>query len=343
MKKLLNTLFVTTEDAYLTLDGENVVVKQSQKEIGRFPLHILENIYSYSYYGASPALIGACADRGIGLCFYTPTGRYLARVTGENNGNVLLRREQYRQADDKLKSLAIADNMILGKVYNSRWTIERTIRDYPLRVNVDELSEVSLHLKEALKKIRLASTIEELRGIEGEAAESYFSVFDNLILNQKEEFTFSGRNRRPPLDRVNAALSFAYALLKNQCSSALSSAGLDSYVGFMHVDRSGRESLALDLMEELRAPIADRFVVSMINQKMLKADDFQISEDGAVLLNKEGRKVMIKNWQEHGKANITHPYLKEKMAWGLIPSIQAILLTRYLRNDIDGYPPFLWK
>jgi CRISPR-associated protein Cas1 len=342
MKKMLNTLFVTTEESYLTLDGDNVVARVKDEEIGRFPLHILDSIYSFSYAGASPALIGACAERGIGLCFYTPTGKYLGRVVGENNGNVLLRREQYRLADSNDR-LPYAINMIFGKVFNSKWTLERTIRDNQMRIDVAKLSEVSDHLQDSLISIRSAKSIEELRGIEGQAAEAYFSVLDDMILNQKTDFKFVERNRRPPLDRVNAALSFAYALLKNQCSSGLSGAGLDTYVGLMHVDRSGRESLALDLMEELRAPEADRFVISLINQKSIKAEHFDCSEDGAVLLNEDGRKIMIHNWQERSKDTITHPFLKETVLWGQVPAIQSILLARSIRGDLDGYPPFLWK
>lgn len=343
MRKLLNTLFVTTEDAYLTLDGENVVVKQAEAEMARFPLHTLEGIFTFSYAGASPALMGACVKRGINLCFCTQSGRFLARATGEANGNVLLRRTQYRLADDPERSCEIARNMVFGKVFNARWCIERTLRDHALRVDEDKLSNASERLQAALPEIKAAVRLDTLRGLEGECATVYFGVLNEMILANKEDFSFCGRSRRPPLDRVNAMLSFAYALLANDCTSALESAGLDSYVGFMHRDRPGRSSLALDLMEELRSCFADRFVLTLINMRIIKGDDFIERESGAVLFTDEGRKKFIKAWQERKREQITHPYLKEKLPWGLVPYVQALLLARYLREDIDGYPPFLWK
>lgn len=290
MKKLLNTLFVTTENAYLSLDGENVVIFIEQEERTRFPLHTLEQIISFSYSGASPALMGGCAKRGIGLCFCRPNGRFLARAVGELNGNVLLRRTQYRWADDAGQSLSIAKNMISGKVYNARWSIERTKRDHALRVDADKLSATSEYLQKGLSRVKRAESMEELRGVEGECAAAYFRVFDDRILHEKDAFFFHARSRRPPLDRVNALLSFAYALLSNDCAGALESVGLDSYVGFLHRDRPGRASLALDLMEELRAPVADRFVLTQINTRAIKSADFLERESGAVGLTDEGRK-----------------------------------------------------
>lgn len=343
MRKLLNTLFVTTEDAYLTLDGENIVVLREKQELGRFPLHTLENIVAFTYAGASPALMGACAKREVGLCFCTPNGRFLAKVTGETSGNVLLRRMQYRFADDPNISCRIARNMIVGKVFNCRWSMERTIRDHNIRVDVEQLENASALLKNALPQIRCAETLESLRGFEGEAAAVYFSSLNEMILNNKEEFCFSSRNRRPPLDRVNAMLSFVYVLLANGCSSALESVGLDSYVGFLHRDRPGRNSLALDLMEELRPCFADRFVLSLINNRAIQGSNFEIQESGAVVLTEEGRKTIIKAWQERKREMVTHPFLKEKIAWGLVPYTQALLLSRFIRGDMDEYPPFLWK
>lgn len=343
MKKLLNTLFVTTENAYLSLDGENVVVNIEQEERARFPLHTLESIVSFSYAGGSPALMGGCAKRGVNLCFCTPNGRFLARAVGEVNGNVLLRRTQYRFADDSDKSLSIARNMISGKIYNARWSIERTKRDHGLRVDGEKLSAASGDLQEGLSRVKVAGSLEELRGVEGECASTYFGVFDDRILNEKEVFFFRSRSRRPPLDKVNALLSFVYALLANDCAGALESVGLDSYVGFLHRDRPGRASLALDLMEELRAPVADRFVLTQINTKAIKPTDFLNRESGAVILTEDGRRKLLKAWQERKRESITHPYLKEKLPWGLVPFAQAILLARYLRDDLDAYPPFLWK
>ena len=343
MRKLLNTLFVTTEDAYVSLDGENVVIQRGEDELARFPLHTLENIVTFTYPGASPALMGACARNSINLCFCTPNGRFLARVTGKSNGNVLLRRTQYRIADDVAASCRIAKNMIFGKVYNARWSIERTIRDNGLRIDQERLQTISAILQNSLLSINSATELDSLRGLEGETAATYFSGFDEMILNQKEEFYFHGRNRRPPLDKANAMLSFVYSLLANDCAAALEAVGLDAYVGFLHRDRPGRASLASDLMEELRACFADRFVLTLINNKVIKAKDFQERESGAVTMTDEGRKKLIKAWQERKREEITHPFIKEKMAWGLVPYVQSLLLARYLREDLEEYPPFLWK
>ena len=343
MRKLLNTLFVTTEDAYLSLDGENVVITCDKEELARFPLHTLEGIVAFTYAGASPALMGACARRGVSLCFCTPNGRFLAKAVGEANGNVLLRRIQYRYADDPNQSCRIARNMIFGKVFNCRWSIERTIRDNGMRVDLERLENASGILKDALPNIVSVESLDRLRGLEGETAAVYFSALDEMILNNKDEFFFRGRSRRPPLDKMNALLSFIYALLANDCASALESVGLESYVGFLHRDRPGRNSLALDLMEELRPCFADRFVLSLINNRAVRAGDFMNRESGAVSINDDARKTIIKAWQERKRDEITHPYLKEKTPWGLVPYVQALLLARYLRDDLDAYPPFLWK
>lgn len=343
MRKLLNTLFVLTEDAYLTLDGENVVLSRHEETLGRFPLHTLEGILCFSYAGASPALMGACGRNGIDLSFLTPTGRFLARVSGENHGNVLLRRTQYRAADDLFASCRIARWMIFGKVYNARWTIERTIRDHGTRIDAEKLAVVSRTLADFLPAIRQAGNLEELRGLEGKTATQYFGVLDDLILNQKQAFAFHGRSRRPPMDGANALLSFTYTLLARDCAAALESVGLDPYVGFLHRDRAGRESLALDLMEELRAPLADRFVLTLINNRQITEKHLQTQESEAVLLTDEGRKKLLSAWQERKREIITHPYLGEKLPWGLVPYVQALLLARYFREDLDGYPPFLWK
>ncbi len=343
MKQLLNTLFVTSEDIYLSLDGENVLANRDKQVIARYPLHTLQSIITFSYSGASPALMGACCDRGIGLAFCTPRGRFLARVSGENSGNVLLRREQYRAADDPEKCCRIARNMIFGKLYNSRRSIERTLRDHGMRVDQQRLSASSGELQALLKPVSEVTEPDALRGLEGVGAAAYFGVLDEMILNRKTEFFFHGRNRRPPLDRVNALLSFAYRLLSNDCASALESVGLDAYVGFLHRDRPGRDSLALDLMEELRPCMADRFVLTLINNRVIKPEDFQLQDSGAVLLTEDGRRTFLKAWQERKRETLTHPFLGEKLAWGLVPYMQALLLARYLRGDLDAYPPFLWK
>lgn len=343
MKQLLNTLFVTSEDIYLSLEGENVLANRNQQIVARYPLHTLQSIVSFSYSGASPALMGACARRGVGLAFCTPKGRFLARVCGENNGNVLLRREQYRAADDPLRSCLIARNMIFGKLSNSAASIQRTIRDHAPRVKDCGLESASAQIRELLPPTLGLTDMETLRGFEGVGASAYFGVFDHLLLSRKEDFCFQGRSRRPPLDRVNAMLSFAYSLLANDCASALESVGLDSYVGFLHRDRPGRTSLALDLMEELRPCMADRFVLTLVNNRMIKPDDFQMEDSGAVLLVDDGRRKFLKAWQERKQDAITHPFLNEKISWGMIPYVQALLLARFLRGDLDAYPPFLWK
>ena len=343
MKQLLNTLFVTSEDIYLSLEGENVLANRDGEVVARYPLHTLQTIVSFSYSGASPALMGACAEKGIGLAFCTPRGRFLARVCGESNGNVLLRREQYRIADDPHRSCAVARDMIFGKLSNSGASIQRTLRDHAPRVQNCGLEDAASQIRQLLPQVLAAADLEALRGLEGVGASAYFGVLDHMLLNRKEDFYFRGRNRRPPLDRVNAMLSFAYSLLAHDCASALESVGLDAYVGFLHRDRPGRESLALDLMEELRPCMADRFVLTLVNNRMIRPEDFQTQGSGAVLLTDDGRKKFLKAWQERKRDTLTHPYLNEKMSWGLIPYVQALLLARYLRGDLDAYPPFLWK
>ena len=343
MRKLLNTLFVTSEDAYLALETENVAVYIGEEKKAQYPLLVLESIISFSYKGASPALMGACARNGIQLVFLTPRGRFLARVCGQEQGNVLLRKEQYRLSDNLEKSCHIARNFIFGKVYNQRWVLERTLRDHRMRVDAAKLESASQALAGLLPAIETQTDLDALRGLEGETSVRYFHVFDEMVLNQKADFLFDGRNRRPPTDDMNALLSFAYVLLSNDCASALESVGLDSYVGFMHRDRPGRTSLALDLMEELRAPMADRLCITLVNNRVLQDKHFERQESGAVFLGEDGRKLFLSAWQNKKKEEITHPYLKEKMAWGLVPYVQSLLLARCLRGDLDGYPPFLWK
>ena len=343
MRQLLNTLFVTSEDVYLSLDGENVVANRDGEVVARYPLHTLQSIVSFSYSGASPALMGACAKREIGLAFCTPRGRFLARVSGQMQGNVLLRRTQYRVADDPSESCRVARMMILGKVYNARWSIERTRRDHAMRIDGERFAAVSQQLQGLLPQITAETSLESLRGLEGAGATAYFSILDDMILQGKDTFFFRERSRRPPLDAFNAMLSFAYSLLAHDSASALESVGLDAYVGFLHRDRPGRESLALDLMEELRPCFADRFVLTMVNNRIIKPEDFDFRESGAVFLTDTGRKSFLQKWQKRKRETITHPFLEEKLPWGLVPYVQSLLLARYLRGDLDDYPPFLWK
>lgn len=342
MKKFLNTLYVLSEDAYLSLNGETVEVQtaESKKTI---PLHTLETIVCFSYKGASPVLMGKCAADGIALHFFDRNGRYLTSVSSPERGNVLLRRTQFRFADDPEKAAQIAKSFLAGKLYNSKFVLLRTARDHSLQVDAEALRLASARITDYMMDLQRAQSSDVLRGIEGNAAAEYFGVFDQMILQNKAVFSFSGRNRRPPLDPVNALLSFAYTMLANDCASALQSVGLDPYVGFLHTVRPGRKSLALDLMEELRAPYADRFVLSLINNRRFDKNDFKTMENGAVLLKDDARKTFLSEWQKRKQIELTHPFLEEKLPWGLIPFSQALLLARFLRGDLDQYPPFFWK
>ncbi|MDR3310184.1 MAG: type I-C CRISPR-associated endonuclease Cas1c [Oscillospiraceae bacterium] len=343
MKKLLNTLYVTTPDTYLSLDGENIVVLRDAETLLRVPLLNLEAVVTFGYTGASPALMGACAERGIALTFMTASGHFLADVAGDRQGNVLLRRTQYRVADDESASVKIARNMIAAKLHNSRWVIERAVRDHELRIDAARVQAAARAIANAIPPAREAESPGVLRGVEGEAAQRYFSVFDEMILQNKSDFYFKSRSRRPPMDNLNALLSFAYSLLANDCAAALCGVGLDPYVGFLHRDRPGRKSLALDLTEELRAVFADRFVLTLVNNRKIDASAFKTQESGAVLLKDEARREFLAAWQARKRETITHPYLSEKIEWGLVPHAQSLLLARHLRGDLDEYPPFLWK
>jgi CRISPR-associated protein Cas1 len=336
-------LYVTNPDSYLALDGENVVIRRDDAEVFRIPLHNLEGIVTFGYTGASPALMSACAKKDISLCFMSARGHFLARVTGEVRGNVLLRKKQYSVSEDEKQSVDIARNMIAAKIYNARWIIERATRDHPMRIDVDRFKEVSERLYQSLRQLQDCGARTLLMGIEGNSAKAYFSIFDHLILQQKEDFVFSGRNKRPPLDKINAMLSFAYTLLANEVAAALETVGLDPYVGFLHSDRPGRPSLALDMMEELRPVYADRLVISLINKREIDAAGFVRQESGAVFMENDARKKILSAWQARKQEVITHPFLQEKISWGLVPYAQSMLLARYLRGDLDAYPSFFWK
>ncbi len=343
MRRLLNTLYVTSPDAYLSLDGENIVVLKEGKEAIRVPFLNIEGVVAFGYTGASPAFMGACAKRGVALSFLTASGRFLARVTGGQQGNVRLRKEQYRISDDPRRSAELAKYMLMGKLYNARWVLERATRDHALRLDSDNMKTVALSLKQAGNTLLDCDTLEEIRGVEGAAAARYFGVFDDLILQQKDAFAFSTRSRRPPLDNVNALLSFVYMLLTYEMAAALESVGLDPYVGFLHRDRPGRQSLALDMIEALRPVMADRFVLTLINMRAVKASGFLAQPSGGVTMDDATRKTVLSAWQERKKETITHPYLEEKIPWGLVPYAQSLLLARYIRGDLDAYPVFLWK
>jgi len=288
-------------------------------------------------------LMRKCAHLAISLTFLSEHGRFQASVVGETQGNVILRRTQYRYADDEEMCVKIGRNMLIGKLHNSRWVLQRTARDHALRVDVESIKKNANFITNTINSIKAATTSGELFGLEGEAATRYFAAFDHMILTNKSDFYFHKRSRRPPLDNVNALLSFAYTLLANDCAAALSTIGLDPFVGFIHKDRPGRRSLALDLMEELRAPLADRFVLTLINLRQLTVEDFMQKESGGVILKDDARKTLLAAWQTRKQETLEHPFLKEKIAWGLVPHAQTLLLARFLRGDLDAYPPFMWK
>lgn len=343
MKKLLNTLYVTIPDAYLARDGENVLVKSDNEIKFRVPIHNLEGIICFGFAGASPGVMQLCCERGVALSFLTEYGKFMGRVTGKVSGNILLRKSQYRWAENDDISLRLSRRFISAKIINSRAVLHRAVRDHPEVVDRELLTDTMKSLAILAKQLEQAIDLQVLRGLEGQAASLYFNVFDQLILNQKEEFKMSERNRRPPLDRINALLSFLYTLLTHDVVAALESVGLDPQAGFLHKDRPGRMSLALDLMEELRPHFADRLSVTLINRNQISADGFIVEENGAVIMNDNTRKEILVAWQKRKQEEIVHPYLDEKISLGLVPYIQAMLLARHMRGDLEDYPPFFWK
>ncbi len=343
MKKHLNTLFVTTQGAYLSKEGETVVVRVEKQIRLRVPIHTLGGIVCFGNVLCSPFLMGFCAERDVAVSFLSEHGRFLARVQGPVSGNVLLRREQFRRADDMDMSARIARSVLTGKIANSRAVLRRVLRDHPEKVDKTSVEGAARKLGYSLENIQSGPALDTLRGIEGESAHTYFSVFDHLIVAQKDGFSFKERNRRPPLDRVNCLLSFIYTLLMHDVRSALESVGLDSAVGFLHRDRPGRPGLALDMMEEFRPFMADRLTLSLINLNQVKKKGFTQSESGAVLMDDETRKAVLVAYQKRKQEEIYHPFIEEKVSIGLLFFIQALLLARFLRGDLDGYPPFIWK
>ena len=340
MKKHLNTLYVTTQNAYLHKEGQSVVVKVEKETRLRIPVHTLDGIVCFGAVSMSPFLMHHCAESNVAISFLSMYGKFLARVQGPVSGNVLLRREQYRVADHPESTATIASNMLIGKLANTRAVVRRAQRDHG--ENTD-LKTAESRLTQYLRRLERPMPIDELRGNEGEAAASYFAAFPQLITSKEEAFAFTGRNRRPPTDPINALLSFTYTLLVHDCRSALEGVGLDPCVGFLHTDRPGRPSLALDLMEEFRAFLADRLVLSLINRRQIQPKDFNDSAGGAVSMSNSARKELLTAWQKRKQEEITHPYLGEKCKVGLVPHIQAQLLARHLRGDLEAYPPFIWK
>lgn len=340
MRILLNTLYVTTPEAFLSKDGLNIVLSVKQKEIFRIPIHNVEAIVTFGYMGASPGLMKLCVDNGVALTFLSSNGRYVGRLQGPTHGNVLLRKAQYNKSEDEIYALHLGRLFISGKILNYRNILRRFIRDNGDNADVETAANRLVYCKNNALK---APSADALRGIEGEAAMEYFNVFQQLMLNQRSDFVFNGRNRRPPKDAVNAMLSFVYTLITNDVAAALETVGLDPYVGFVHTLRPGRASLALDMMEELRAYLGDRLVLSLINRKQITIRDFMPQGDEGIVMTDNGRRTIIKAWQERKRETITHPYLNEKIELGLLPYVQAMLLARFIREDIDDYPVFLIK
>jgi CRISPR-associated protein Cas1 len=346
VRRQLNTLYVTTEGAWLKKDGANVVMEVEGSERARLPIHMLASIVCFGRVLVSPPLLGFCAEQGVSVAYLSANGRFLARVEGPVAGNVLLRREQYRASDDLPRAALIVRNVVGGKLFNQRAVVSRALRDHGEMLAQDArdaLERTQKRLAIIGRRLRIESGIDVLRGLEGEAAQSYFGVFQHLIRVDDPTFRFSGRSRRPPLDALNALLSFLYTLITHDCRSALESVGLDPAVGFLHRDRPGRPSLALDLIEEMRPVIADRLALSLVNRKQLNKRDFKTLDNGAVTMTEAARKTILVAYQERKRDDILHPFLDEKIPLGMVPFVQALLLARHLRGDIDAYPAYLWQ
>lgn len=340
MRKLLNSLYILDETAWLTLDGENIVCKREEQEKFRMPFSNIEDIYCFNFLGCSPALMGKCMEYGISINFFKPNGKFLARLQGKTKGNIFLRKAQF----EKLAKppILLAQNTVAAKLSNTRHLIKRSMRDNPQLDNDNALSQCIEYLEDGIDHVYQINDIETIMGVEGVCAKSYFHIFDRLILHQKDDFRMTARTKRPPLDPVNAVLSFLYTILTSMYTSALEAVGLDSCYGFYHALRSGRSSLACDMIEETRC-IIERFVLTMINLKKLNINDFETQESGAVYLNTDGKKKMLAAWQEKKRTTVTHPYLNEKIPLGLIPYVQSQLLAKYIRGEIDEYPCYLLK
>ena len=344
MKQLLNTLFVTTQGSYLAKEGDTVLVRIENETKLRVPIHTLGSIVCFGQVSCSPFLMGLCGERNVTLSFLTENGKFLARVHGPVCGNVLLRREQYRIADNPEVCADISRSIVIAKMANCRVALMRATRDRPDDPNNEQLERAGQCLVNSIDELKNRNIATEMiRGAEGNAANVYFGAFDHLITANKDEFFFRQRSRRPPLDKMNALLSFLYTILVHDVESALEGVGLDPAVGFLHVDRPGRPSLALDIMEEFRPYLADRLALSLINRQQVKPDGFKISETGAVIMDDDTRKTVLVAWQKRKQEEVTHPFLDEKVQVGLLPHIQAMLMARFLRKDLDGYPPFLWR
>lgn len=343
MKKLLNTLYITTPDSYLSKDGTNLVVLSKEKEIGRIPIHNLQSVICFGHTGASPSAMRLCADSTVSLSFMTPYGRFQAAVVGETKGNVLLRREQYRLADNPDISLEISKNIIKGKFMNSRYLLRRGKNNHKDSIDISKIDFAIEHISSGLESIDACENIDSLRGLEGDVAKAYFSGLNGLIIKQKEDFFVNTRSRRPPMDNMNSLLSFLYTLLALDVKSALEAVGLDPYVGFLHTDRPGRPSLALDIMEEMRPILVDRLALNFVNLCMISRDGFLEKETGGIIMREDTRDIVLKGWQTRKTDDVFHHFIEEEIKIGLIPHVQSMLLSRYIRGDITGYAPFIMK
>ena len=341
MKKMLNTLFVTKQNAYLRKDGETVVVELEKQVLLRLPIHNLNGIVTFGNVMTSPHLLNLCAERGVCVSMMSEHGRFLARVEGPVSGNVLLRLAQMRAYEDKEHKCDLARSFVIGKLYNARIALMRRMRDHGETPGL--VQGVACQL-DVLRRVRASEPdVARVRGLEGEAAAGYFGCFNDLLVAQREDFSIASRNRRPPLDPMNALLSYLYTLLAHECRGALEGVGLDPQIGFLHEVRPGRPALALDLMEEFRVVLADRMALSLVNLRQLTRKDFNVTESGAVQMGDEARKTVLTAWQKKKQEMVEHPFLKEKVPVGLLPHAQALLLARHLRGDLDAYPPFLMK
>lgn len=343
MRKLLNTLFVTTQGAYLARDGETILVRVDGETRLRVPVHTLDGIICFGVVSCSPPAMALCGERGVLISFMTERGKFLARVHGPVSGNVLLRREQYRRADDEARCIEVVMSIVAAKLANSRSVLKRAIRDHSDNIDTTAVEQAINRLGIISRGLERQTSIDALRGCEGEAAQVYFGVFDHLVVKQKDDFGYTKRSRRPPLDNINALLSFIYMLLVHDIESALESVGLDPAVGFLHKDRSGRPGLALDILEEFRPVIADRLTLSLINRQQVNGKGFHQTESGAVMMDDKTRKDVLVAYQKRKQEDVQHPYLGEKVKVGQLPIAQALLMTRFLRGDIDGYPPYIWR
>lgn len=340
VRTLLNTLYIVSKDNYLGREGQTVVIRNDKEKLAQFPIHNFEDIVCFNYTGASPSLVELCSEFNVNITYLKPNGKFIGKYYSRKKGNVLLRREQFRIAEDSNRSLEYARLFIYGKGYNSIKVIDRGMRDHSSQMNLEDLSNIKKHLANSIEMIKKIDSFESLLGVEGEMSREYFKGINNLIVSQKESFVFNGRNRRPPQDPINAMLSLSYGLIRTKVESSLESVGLDPYVGFYHRDRPGRASLALDVMEELRNYMGDRFVLSLINRQQIKKEDFITKENGAVLFNDKGFNKFLDLWNRRMQEELKHPFLEETINIGLLPYTQAQLLARTIRGDLEMYPPF---